>query len=206
MRLLHVSVSARGEASHSRRVAHDLIAALHTVSPGLAVIERDLAADPVPHPDAAFVAASLTPETARDDAARHALALSEALIDEVERADAILISSPMHNFTVPSALKAWLDHVVRPGRTFGLSPAGKLPLLDSRPVRAVVACGGRFSGGPGAQTDFFSEYLCYVLGVIGLANVDVLRLEALNRGPETVATAMEMARDWIDRQVKSLTG
>jgi FMN-dependent NADH-azoreductase len=204
MRLLHVSVSARGAASHSRRVARDLIAALRGAGGDIAVVERDLAANPVPHPDGAFVAANLMPEGERDEAARRALALSETLIGEVEAADAVLISSPMHNFTVPSALKAWLDHVVRPGRTFRLSPAGKVPLLENRPVLAVVACGGRFEGGAGAQTDFFSDYLRYVLGVVGLVDVDVLRLEALNRGPEKVAAATETAQCWIERLVARL--
>lgn len=208
-RLLHVSVSARGAASHSRRVAGDLIEALRRAGCDIAVVERDLAAEPLPHPDEPFVVANLTPPDARDDAARQALALSEALIGEMEAADAILISTPMHNFTVPSALKAWLDYVVRPGRTFGLSPAGKVPLLESRPVLAVVACGGRFTGGllgdfPGAQRDFFSDYLRYVLGVIGLADMEVLRLEELNRGPEKVAAGMEAARRWIERQLARL--
>jgi FMN-dependent NADH-azoreductase len=205
MRLLHVSVSARGAASHSRRVAGDLIAALRRAGRDIAVVERDLAAAPLPHPDGSFVVANLTPPDARDDAARRALVLSETLIGELEAADMILLSTPMHNFTVPSALKAWLDYVVRPGRTFGLSPAGKVPFLESRPVLAVVACGGRFTGGPGAQTDFFSDYLRYVLGIVGLPDVDVLRLEELNRGPEKVAAGMEAAQRWIARQVALLS-
>jgi FMN-dependent NADH-azoreductase len=204
-RLLHVSVSARGAASHSRRVAGDLIAALRRAGRDIAVVERDLAADPLPHPDAPFVVANLTSPDARDETARQALTLSERLIGEVEAANAILLSTPMHNFTVPSALKAWLDYVVRPGRTFGLSPTGKVPLLESRPVLTVVACGGRFDQGPGAQADFLSDYLRYVLGVIGLADVDVLRLEALNRGPEKVEAGMEAARSWIERQVALLS-
>jgi FMN-dependent NADH-azoreductase len=209
-RLLHVSVSARGAASHSRRVAGDLIAALRRAGRDIAVVERDLAAEPLPHPDAPFVAANLTPPDARDDAARQALALSETLIGELEAADTILLSTPMHNFTVPSALKAWLDHVVRPGRTFRITPAGKVGLLERRPVLAIVACGGRFEGSllggvPGAQEDFLSDYLRYVLGIVGLADVDVLRLEALNRGPEKVEAGMEAARRWIERQVAHLS-
>jgi FMN-dependent NADH-azoreductase len=202
-RLLHVSVSARGAASHSRRVAGDVIEALRRAGRNIAVVERDLAAAPLPHPDEAFVAASLAPAADRDDAARRALALSETLIGEMEAADMVLLSTPMHNFTVPSALKAWLDHVVRPGRTFAITPAGKVGLLADRPFLGIVACGGRFVG-PGAQVDFLSDYLRYVLGIVGISDVELLRLEELNRGPEKVAAGMETARHWIERQVARL--
>lgn len=199
-RLLHVSVSPRDATSFSRRIARELITALHMANPNLVVIERDLAASPVPHPDAAFVAASLMPDAEFGDPEHRALVLSETLIAELELADVILMSTPMHNFTVPSALKAWLDHVVRPGRTFRTTSTGKVGLLERRPVYVIVACGGRFGAEPGTQTDFFSPYLRYVLGTIGLSNVEVLRVEELNRGPHKVAHGFEVARRWIEMQ------
>jgi FMN-dependent NADH-azoreductase len=107
----------------------------------------------------------------------------------------------MHNFTVPSALKAWLDLVVRPGRTFRLTPRGKVGLLKNRPVLVVIACGGRFGEDPRAQTDFLSPYLRYVFGVIGLSSVEVLRLDELNRGAEKIDRSREIARRWIETQV-----
>ncbi len=195
-RLLHISTSPRGEASLSRRVARDFGAALRQSLEGLETIERDLAARPIPHPDRAFAAANLTPESERTEADRHAQALSEELIVELESADLVIISSPMHNFTVPSSLKAWLDHVVRPGRTFQSTATGKIGLLKDRPVFVIVACGGPFSDGQ--QTDFFSPYLRYVLGTVGLNSVEMLRLEELNRGPQSVQRALDAARGWIE--------
>lgn len=199
-RLLHVTASPRGPASFSRRVAAELVAALCQADPALAVIERDLAAAPLPHPDAAFTKASLMPEAERDAADHAALALSERLIAELEAADALLVATPMHNFTVPSALKAWLDYVVRPRRTFGFSPAGKVGLLRDRPVFVAVACGGRFGDGPGAQVDFLEPYLRYVLGVIGLHDLRLLRLEEMNRDLGKVERALAAARGWIAEQ------
>jgi FMN-dependent NADH-azoreductase len=139
--LLHVAVSPRAEASHSRRAAQLVLDRLRAASPGLRVIERDLAAAPLPHPDAPFVEASLMPDANRTGTHRATLALSEALIAELEAADAVLISTPVHNFTAPSVLKAWIDMVVRPERTFGRTPSGKVGMLPDRAVLVVAASG-----------------------------------------------------------------
>jgi FMN-dependent NADH-azoreductase len=199
--LLHVAASARGAASISRHVASDLIDALSRDNPAVHVIERDLAAEPPPHPDAAFVAASLMAEAERGDDERRALERSEGLIAELEASDIVVVSTPMHNFAAPSALKAWIDYVVRPGRTFRAAPAGKVGLLTDRPILAIVACGGRFEdGGSGQpQIDHLGPYLRYVLGTIGLTDFEMLRLEQLRRGPEAVERGLAAAA-WIEAQ------
>jgi FMN-dependent NADH-azoreductase len=201
-RLLHVAVSARGEASLSRRVAGRLIDALRGADPGVRVVECDLAAAPPPHPGRAFVAASLVGEAERGAAERDALASSDALIDALERCDILVLSTPMHNFTTPSALKAWIDHVARPGRTFRVTPRGKVGMLADRPVLAVIACGGRFAGSQadGAQADFLTPYLRYVLSVMGLTDFEALRLDELGRGAQRVEQGLERARLWIATQ------
>ena len=195
--LLHISVSARGEASHSRTVGQRLVGRLAAADPSLGVVRRDLADPPLPHPDRAFVTAALMPPDDRGPHEEAILALSETLIEELESADAVVIDTPMHNFTVPSALKAWIDHVVRIRRTFGVTPQGKVGFLEDRPVYVVVACGGRFGDAPGAQEDFFSPYLAYVLGSIGLKSMQIHRLEAMVREPETRERALAAADDWI---------
>ncbi len=201
-RLLHVAVSARGAASFSRRVADGLIDSLRAIEPRISVAERDLATAPPPHPDGAFAVASLMRAAERGAAERETLALSEALIRELEACDALVLSTPMHNFTVPSALKAWIDHVVRPGRTFRVTPAGKVGLLADRPVLCVIACGGRFvaDAAGGAQADHLTPYLRYVLGIVGLSSFEALRLEELNRGAEPIERSLERARGWIAAQ------
>ncbi|MGD0188056.1 MAG: NAD(P)H-dependent oxidoreductase [Roseiarcus sp.] len=197
-RLLHVAVSPRGAASFSRRVGEALIAALRRIDPQMSIVERDLAAAPVPHPDRDFVIASLMPAAERGEGERAALALSEILIGELEACDLVVLSTPMHNFAAPSALKAWLDHVVRPGRTFRNSPAGKIGLLSDRPVLAAIACGGRFGEGAGAQADFLEPYLRYVFAVVGLSSFEALRLEELERGEGKIERSLAAARRWID--------
>ena len=194
--ILHLRASPRGERSWSRQVGDKLIARLAAL-PGAHVTTRDFAAEPPPHPNGPFSLASLMPADQRGPAEHEALAYSETLIAELLRAEALVIDTPMNNFTVPSSLKAWIDYVVRPNRTFRQSPAGKIGLLQPRPVFVVVACGGPFSGTSAAQEDHFSPYLAYVLTCIGLAPPAILRLESLNRGEASVAAAMAQADGFI---------
>src|SRR4051794_20973665 len=102
---------------------------------------------------------------------------SEELIQELESADCLVISTPMHNFTVPVALKAWIDHVVRVRRTFDETPQGKVSALHDRPVFVAVSSGGRFSGDRTHQPDFLTPYLKAILGTIGLHNVTFFSVE-----------------------------
>lgn len=197
--LLHVSASPR-EASYSRKIGCALVERLSIAKPDMRVVERDLSRLPPPHPDKDFVDASLMPEADRRSAQIRALALSEILIDELEAAHIVVISTPMHNFTVPSTLKAWIDYVVRPHRTFRNTLTGKIGLLQNRPVFIVAACGGSFEAGSTAQTDFLTPYLHYVFDTIGISNVEILRLENLNRGVAQVERALTTARDWIEKQ------
>lgn len=196
--LLHISVSPRA-ASHSRRIGRELAARL-CAARDFDLVVRDLGAAPPPLPDEGFVEASLMPEERRGPDEVAALALSETYIAELEAAAVVVIDTPMHNFTVPAALKAWIDHVVRPRRTFRSTPAGKVGLLADRPIRVVAACGGPFSGTPAAQRDFLTPYISYTLAAIGLADVEVLLLESLARGAESVERAETGARAWIERQ------
>ena len=203
--LLHLSVSPRANASQSRPVGAELVTRLCAACPDLKIVRRDLGSEIPPHPDAAFMNANLRREAERDGADQQALRYSELLIAELVAADLLVIDTPMHNFTVPSALKAWIDYVVRPGRSFQSSPTGKLPLLKDRPARIAVACGGSFSG-PHAQRDFLTPYLRYVFNVIGIEDVDCLLLEQVLRGDETKAIAKQRADDWISAQVLQLSG
>ncbi|HEY6895939.1 MAG TPA: NAD(P)H-dependent oxidoreductase [Rhodocyclaceae bacterium] len=198
-RFLHISVSPRGDNSYSRYIAEQFIEAMRALHSEVEIVERDLAAEPLPHIDAAFARATLTPAGDRSAADQEALRLSDALIAELEAADGLLISTPMHNFALPSVLKAWLDHIIRPNRTFRPSSKGKLGLVADRPTFVILACGGGFEGD--VQEDHFSAYMRYALRTTGIEKVQILRLEELNRGHEKVVVALENARRWIHRQL-----
>ena len=119
-----------------------------------------------------------------------ALDRAEALIREVEAADVIVIGTPMHNLTVPSVLKAWIDQILRAGRTFMSTPAGKVGMLRDRPVFIGIASGAVFTGERANQPDFLTPYLSVVLGSIGLKTLQFLPVQAtafLDRDQATFA-------------------
>ena len=190
--ILHICCSPRGVAAFSRRASNRVIAGLLARHPGARVIQRDLSANPPPLVDAGFSAAILS-----GGAASPTLAVSEALIEELEGADSWVIATPMHNYGVPAVLKAWVDQVVRIHRTFRSTPAGKIGLLADRPVFVCVASGGWFSGpspiGTPAQPDFLRPYLTAVLATIGLHDVRFITLEGVARGTEAADLALAKA-------------
>jgi FMN-dependent NADH-azoreductase len=199
--VLHIAASPRIGASHSRRAAQTALRYWQSFDPRLVVVHRDLAIHPVPHPDECFVQASLNASSGQlDDMQRDALAASDTMIGELDAADMVLISTPMHTFFVPSSLKAWIDHVVRPGRTFRSTPQGKVGLLRDRPVRVVMACGGSLGTGPGQQENWATPYLLHMFKTIGILDVEVFALENCNRGPQAAAVAMGEFEHWLVRR------
>ena len=196
--VLYLTCSPRGEASFSRRIGDALVARL-----GGAVLTRDLGADPPPWVDAGFSAAISAPVS---DIVPPALAVSEALIRELEAADVLVIATPMNNFGVPAPLKAWIDQIVRINRTFRSMPEGKIGLLRDRPAYLVVASGGWFTGpspiGTPAQPDFLTGYVRVVLETVGIRSLSVIALEGVTRGADIAAQAMDKARAEMDRLLR----
>jgi FMN-dependent NADH-azoreductase len=195
--ILELLVSPRPQA-HSRQVARAVTARIAAAHPDALVIKRDLAAEPPPHPDRDLYEAILSPTP--DDDPR--FALSETLIGELEAADFVVIGTPMNNFTVPSTLKAWIDHIVRIRRSFCSTPEGKIGLLRDRPTIVVSAHGGYVSGT--YQPDFLTPYLRAIFATIGIERVVFLQLEGLSRGPEAVARALDHAETWLERHLPEL--
>ena len=197
--ILHLTCSPRGPLAHSRVISGELVARLLAAYPAASVIERDLVAMPPSFVDSGFATGILaTPP----DFGMPALATSEALIAELEACDAVVIGTPMNNYTVPATLKAWIDQIVRIHRTFRSTPQGKVGLLRDRPVYVVIASGGYFTGpspsGTPAQPDFLTTYLRAIFGTIGITDLQFITLEGLSRGPEALAQALEAGRVRID--------
>jgi FMN-dependent NADH-azoreductase len=200
MNILHIDTSPRTE-SFSRQLSAEIVGKLIELAPGATISRRDLAAVPLPHvaPDYAYTLSSPVTLAAPLEGS---LDLSEALIEEVEAADAIVIGTPMYNLTIPSALKAWIDQILRSGRTFKSTRAGKVGLLSDRPVFVGIASGGRFTGEGAGQPDFLTPYLSATLGSIGLKTVQFLPLEATAfLDQDTAVAAREKALAAIDLTV-----
>ena len=197
--ILQILVSPR-PVSVSRRIACEITARIAALRPGARIIERDLAADPPPHPDIGWYEAILSPTPDEDPR----FALSERLIGELEAADFVVIGTPMNNFTVPSTLKAWIDHIVRIRRTFRSTSEGKIGTLRDRPLIVVSAHGGYCGDTPPGQPDFLTPYLRAVFETIGINAVEFLRLEGLARGPEAVARTLDQANAWMEFRLPEL--
>lgn len=177
MNILHIDCSPRPE-SHSRQLSAAVVDELRTVFPGAHIRRRDLGYDPLPQTGFDYAAVLASPASlAAAGPSDDALLLSERLIREVENADVVVIGTPMYNLTVPSVLKAWIDQILRAGRTFRSTPSGKVGMLRDRPVFVAIASGGVFAGERANQPDFLTPYLSAALGCVGLDTVHYLPLQ-----------------------------
>jgi FMN-dependent NADH-azoreductase len=159
--LLHIDSSLNGDNSVSRAVTAIFRQTWEEQHPEGTVIYRDLAVDPLPHMTAESYYPSFTAPDERTPEQRAAYALREALVEEVESADAVLLGAPLYNYSVPSSLKAWLDHIIVMGRTAG-SPE---PTLSGKPFTVVTSRGGSYAAGtPMEGRDYAHPYLEFLLG------------------------------------------
>ena len=178
MNILHIDCSPRAH-SHSRQLSTALVARLLMCNPGAAVIRRDLGRQPLPHASADYAETLSAPNATTAELAKAALQLSEQLINEIEMSDALIIGTPMNNFTVPSVLKAWIDQILRMGRTMGVNESGeKIGLLQDKLVYVAVASGGVYTGERANQPDFLTPYLVAAFGCVGLTSVKFFPLQA----------------------------
>lgn len=186
MNILHITCSPRGQASESYRLSKNVIGFLMNDHPSATLVHRAVGGGELAVVDEPYATSQ---QSHADVTQEGSIARSDALIQELDAADVVVIATPMHNFTVPAALKIWIDHIARVRRTFNVGAQGKTSLLRDRPVFVAVASGGRFSGVTPRQPDFLTPYLKAVLGMIGLHDVTFFSVEGTAMGPDAVALA-----------------
>ncbi len=184
MNILQINASARREAANSTRVADSITARLQATDPAASLTLRDLAVTPHPVLDEAALGALFTPAEKRSAEQAARVALDDALIAEVQAADAIVIGVPMYNFGVPVQLKNWIDAIARNGVTFRYTEQGPKGLLQGKTVYVALARGGRHRG---TEADSQVPYLKTVLGFLGMTDVHFIYAEGLNMGAEAAA-------------------
>jgi FMN-dependent NADH-azoreductase len=202
MNILHLTCSPRGDASESHKLSQKIVDLLLQRYGAAALVRRVLSDGALSHVDADY--ASLQHAGDATVSARGSIAMSDRLIAELEHADIVVIGTPMHNLSVPSSLKAWIDHVVRARRTFAMTASGKKGMLRDRPVFIAVASGGRFSGENARQPDFLTPYVRTILGSIGLHNLSFFSVEGTGAGPDAVASARAAADHALEAHFRSL--
>jgi FMN-dependent NADH-azoreductase len=190
MKILHVSCSPRGQASESYRLSQKIVGFLLEREPTAIVKTRVVGDGSIPHVDENY---AISQHSRADISQEGSAALSEELVQELESADVVVIGTPMHNFSVPSGLKAWIDHVVRVRRTFNVSHEGKIGMLLNRPVLIAVSSGGRYAGDGARQPDFITPYLKAVLAITGLRDITFFSVQGAALGPDKLAEARSQA-------------
>lgn len=201
--ILKIDSSPTGERSVSRKLTAKVVAELKAWHPGSKVVERDLAANPLPHLNGLTVGAFFTPPEERNARMAGAIELSDQAVDEVLAADVIVIGAPMHNFGISSSLKAWIDHIVRTGRTVRYGPSGPVGLVPAdKRVIVVSARGGRYTEGPMQALDYQESYLKTVLGFIGLKDITFVRAEGVGSSPDAASAAIQVAEAQIAAVVR----
>ena len=193
MHILQVNASARANA-HSTALADAITAGLRAGRPDAAVTVRDVGRQQPPALDEAALQALFTPADQRtaDQAAR--VALDEALIAEVQAADALVLAVPMYNFGVPGGLKNWIDAIAKAGVTFRYTDKGPVGLLTGKTVYVALTRGGVYRDTP---ADSQVPYLRHMLGFLGMTDVRFVFAEGLNMGPDAESKGLADARDQI---------
>lgn len=176
IRVLEVSASARSAQSASRELTRDLINALDDRYGNVRTVRRDLS-DGIPFVDEAWIEANFTPAESRTNKHHKALAFSDSLVAELKNADVLVIGVPLYNFSIPAALKAWIDMVARARLTFQYTDSGPIGLLEGKKAYLVVATGGVAAG---STLDFATPYLKHALGFIGITDVEIIAADRLN--------------------------
>ncbi|MFB2772917.1 FMN-dependent NADH-azoreductase [Pelatocladus sp. BLCC-F211] len=205
--LLHIDCSPRSERSHSKKLTREFVEAWKQAHPGDIVSYRDVGCNPVPHVDEPWIAAAYTPPEQHTPELQEAIRLSDQLVDEFLAADIYVIGSPMYNFSIPSTLKAYIDQIVRPGRTFKFEPDNPAnpykPLVLGKKMFIISARGGSGfgTGGKYEKLNYQTPYLATIFGFIGITDITFIDLENDESGGKELADAIAAARTQITQLV-----
>ena len=195
-KILYLISSFRGQDSYTIKLGNAIVDKLKATNPGAEVLELNLIEENYPHLDAPHFQAFMTPTAQLTDADKEAIKYSDKAISQLMDADYIVIGSPFYNFNVPSALKAWIDHIVRAGVTFSYSQIGPEGLIKGKKVYIAMASGGLYSEGPAQPYDFNGPYLKHMLGFLGMTDLKIFRAEGL-KIPGLMENALDKAIESI---------
>jgi FMN-dependent NADH-azoreductase len=177
--LLFVRGSIFGAEGQSSKLAEAFLRRFTSVHPQATVVVRDVQQPPLPHLDAATFQAFLKPREALTDADRALLELSDELIAELKAATDLLIALPLYNFSIPSAFKAWIDHIARVRTTFRYTASGPEGLLGNiRNCWIMAARGGQYHG---TSNDTQTPYVTLMIGFLGIPKPVFVFAEGLSR-------------------------
>jgi FMN-dependent NADH-azoreductase len=218
--LLHIDASARPgrsgidpHGSHTRRLSARFVERWRAARPQDRIDYLDVGARPPSHVTGPWIHAAFTPPEAREPWMGEALAESDRLVDQLIAADLIVVGLPMYNFGVPAQFKAYIDNIVRVGRTFGFDRArGEVPywplLADAGKRLVLLGSRGDFGYGKGgriAHLNHTEASVRSVFGYMGIEEVHELAVEYDEFGGEMLAQSLVQAERAVDRLVDQLS-
>lgn len=192
--VLVVTASARGDRSATRTLTNlftELWAGKH---PEDTILLRDIGHHPVPHVTEPWVAGAFGQATGMSPESKAAIAVSDQLVDEFLAADRYVFAVPMYNFNIPSTFKAYIDQIVRPGRTFAVGLHGYEGLVKDKKALFITSSGGSYgTGTPMAAYNFQQPYLRVIFGFMGLTDLQFVSMENMNQGENAARQSREKA-------------
>lgn len=196
--ILHIDSSIFSTNGVSSSLAHRFVTALRQRHPQAQLRHRDLAHEPIPHLDAARLTAIGTPPDQRTEAQQAIAAEADALIRELQQAELLVLGIPMYNFSIPSQLKAWFDHVARAGETFRYTANGPEGLLQGTRAVVFASRGGLHRGQPSdSQTPLVRTFLTF----LGIEDVKFVFAEGLNMGEESRQDGLDAATAELEQLI-----
>lgn len=179
-KILHIISSPQGDASISKKLGNAIIEKIQAKYPDSTVNERNLTTNLFPHLDQMQIGSWFTPAENRSIAQQEVIKISDEAIAEMQEADIYVIGAPFYNFAIPSTLKAYLDHITRPGITFRYNEKGKPEgFLKNKKAYIATSSSGVYSEGEFQSFDFVSPYLKFLLGFLGITDITFIRAEGL---------------------------
>ena len=200
--LLHIDASPRGDHSISRKLSKAFAEEWQSKNAGGKVIYRDLVKTDLPFVDLQWIGGAYAPPEQHSPEQQAALKVSDDFIAEVLEATEIVLATPMYNFAVPANVKAWIDHIVRFGKTFKVDEKGYEGLVKGRKATFIVASGGDYKvGGPAEGYNQESPYLKAIFGFIGITDTKVI----LAGGTTGLAQGKVQEADFLKPLVEEVT-
>lgn len=193
-KILVITASPRGERSVSRTLTTQFAQLWVQHHPQDTVLLRDIGHHPVPHVTEPWVVGAFAPADAQTPESKAAIAVSDQLVDEFLAADRFVFGVPMYNLNIPSTFKAYIDQIVRAGRTFAVGPNGYEGLVKDKKALFITSSGGSFQPNtPFAAYNFQEPYLRAIFGFIGVTDVQFVVADSMNQGDDAAKLSREKA-------------
>jgi len=202
--ILHIDVSPRSDRSVSRNLAQEFITGWQAAHPDDTFVYRDFGKNPPPYVDENWIGGAFTPAEEHSPEQKNAIAISDAFVDEFLAADRYVFSIPMYNLTIPATFKAYIDQIIRVGKTFSVDASGYKGLVEGKKLLVIAAHGGVYRAGtPAGGYNLHEPYLRAIFGFIGVTDVTFIVADGLNEGEESRVKSLAEAQEAIKGAIAS---